>query len=129
MMDRNARVGRLGLLTLAVILATVAFGWAGPLFTGFVFAALDGRGRAPGEVAVSAALAWATIVLFNVLAAGAGPSGLIGASLGVPAFVLPVVSILFSAALGWSAAALTLALRWAIVGWRRSTPLRDPSPR
>jgi hypothetical protein len=129
MMNRNARLGRLGLLTLAVILATVAFGWAGPLFAGLVFAALDGRASAPGEVALSAALAWATIVLFNVLAAGAGPSGLIGASLGVPAFVLPVVSILFSAALGWSAAALTLALRRAIAGRRRSAPLPDPGLR
>ena len=128
-MDRNARLGRLGLVIIAVILATVVFGWAGPLFTGLVFGLLDGRDSAPGEVALGAGLAWAVILLFTVLSAGGAAAGIIGASLGVPAIVLPLVSVLFAAASGWSAAALGLALRHAVAGRRSSSALPDAAPR
>jgi hypothetical protein len=128
-MDRNARFGRLGLVIIAAILATVVFGWAGPLFTGLVFGLLDGRERAPREVALGAGLAWAVILLFTVLSAGGATAGVIGASLGVPVIVLPLVSVVFAAASGWSAAALAIALRHAVAGRRSSPGLPDAAPR
>ena len=121
-MERSARLGRLGLLVTAVILATVVFGWVGPLFAGFLFAALDGRDSGPREAAVGAGLAWGLIVIVTLMSAGTRPAGVIGAALGVPAFALPFASILFAAALAWSSAAVVLALRQAILVRRASRP-------
>jgi pheromone shutdown protein TraB len=126
MMDRTARLGRMGLLILATILATVVFGWAGPLFAGIVFAVLDGRRSAPAEVAVGAAVAWILVLVFTLLAAGAAPARVIGESLGTPPAVLPLASVLFAAALGWSAAAVCVALRQMIVRDRETE--REPAP-
>jgi len=129
MMDRTTRLGRLGLLVVATILATAVFGWAGPLFAGIVFAALDGRASAPGEVALGAAVAWILILLFTMLGAGIAPARVIGESLGVPPVVLPLASVLFATALGWSAAAGSVMLRQMIVRDRQSESFPEPTAR
>jgi hypothetical protein len=122
MMERSATLGRLGLLIVAVVLATMVFGWVGPLFAGFVFGALDGRDSGPREAAFGAALAWALVIVVTLLSTGTHPAGVIGAALGVPAFVLPIASMLFAMGLAWSSAAVALALR-------RTMPVRrTPRP-
>ena len=124
-----ARLGRLGLLTVAVTLATMVLGWLGPAFVALVFAVLDGRDTVPGESAAGAAAGWALILLLTALSAGARPVGMIGAALGVPAIALPVVSILFAAGLAWSSATLALFLRRAVVGRRRPQAPVEPALR
>jgi hypothetical protein len=129
MTPRMARLGRLGLLVLAITLATTVLGWLGPMFVGLVFVALDGRESVPGESAVGAAVAWTLILLVTALSAGARPVGVIGAALGVPVVVLSIASILFAAGLAWSSATLALFVRRALVGSRRPGPLAEPAHR
>lgn len=129
MTRRTARLGRLGLLVAAITLATIVLGWLGPVFVGLVFVAVDGRESVPAEAATGAAASWALILLVTALSAGARPVGMIGASLGMPVIVLPLVSILFAAGLAWSSATLALFVRRAVVGVRVPRSLTEPAGR
>ena len=124
-----ARLGRLGLLTVAITLATMVLGWLGPIFAALVFVVFDGRATVPAESAAGAALAWALILLVTALGAGAKPVGMIGAALGVPAIALPTISILFAAGLAWSSATLAHLVRRAVVGRRQPRPPAQPALR
>ena len=108
---RRSRLARLALLTAACALATIALGWPGIVFVAGVFAIIDGRVTVPGEVAAGGACAWAAIAIFVALGAGAERVGVVGAALGVPAVLVPLVGVAFAAALAWSTAAVALLLR------------------
>ena len=118
---RTARLLRFTALVAAMILVTVALGWWGVPVAALAFAAADGRESAAWESGASAALGWALMLLITIVGAGARPLGILGSTFGVPGVALPVVSVLFGAALGWSSAAVGLFIRGA-VGGRREVP-------
>ena len=122
----TSALARLALITTAMILGTIALGWAGPIFVAAVLAGVDGRSSVPRETGTAAALGWLIIVLFTLAVAGGRPVALLGAALQMPAFVLPLASVLFAAGLAWSSATLVAALRHAIVGRRLSTTAAQP---
>ena len=111
MTRRTAWLLRFTALVAAMALVTIALGWWGIAVAALAFAAVDGRESAVSESGASAALAWALMLVVTIAAAGARPLGVLGTTFGVPAFVLPVISILFAAALGWSSAAVGLFVR------------------
>jgi hypothetical protein len=102
---------RLATIIAAMILATIALGWIGPLFVALVLAVLDGRRSVPWETGSAAGLAWLLIIVFDALIGGLRPIGLLGAALQMPAIVLPIASVLFAAGLAWSTATLAVAIR------------------
>ena len=108
---RSALLLRFAALVAAMILVTIALGWWGIAVAALAFAMFDGRGRAASESAASAAVAWALMLLATIADGGARPLGILGTTFGVPGFALPIVSILFAAALGWSSAAVGLFVR------------------
>jgi hypothetical protein len=116
MTPRGAWLVRFALLVVAVILATVALGWAGVVVVGLLFAAIDGRDSAAVEALAASAVAWALILLISALSAGARPTGMLGAAMGVPTIALPAAAMLFAAALAWSSAAVMLGLRRLVLG-------------
>ena len=120
MTRRWSRLLRLGVIVLAVTLATIALGWIGPIFVGLVIVAIDGRDSTPDESALGAAISWTLILLLTALSSGARPVSMIGAALGVPAIALPLASILFAAALAWSSATVTLLVRQIVLRDRRA---------
>jgi hypothetical protein len=116
MTGATSSLARLGLIVTAVMLATIALGWFGPLFVAVVLAALDRRPSVPREAGVGAAVAWLLIIGFTVFVGGTQPVGQLGAALQMPAFVLPLVSVLFAAGLAWSAGTLVAMIRHAVRG-------------
>ena len=114
-------LARLALIVAAVILATIALGWVGPLFVALVLGALDGRPSVPREAGIGAAVAWLLIIVFTVVVGGTRPVGMLGSALQMPALVLPLVSVLFAAGLAWSTATIVAVLRGTVAG-RRATP-------
>ncbi len=102
---------RLAMIVGAMLLATIALGWIGPLFVALVLAVVDGRRSVPWETGTAAAMAWLLIIAFTALVGGFRPIGLLGAALQMPAIVLPLASVLFAAGLAWSTATLAAAIR------------------
>jgi hypothetical protein len=120
MTPRTVRLARLALVILAIVLATWAAGWLGPVIVATVFAAIDGRDSVPAESALGAAAGWGLMLLIIVGGAGLRPLGIIGSVFGLPSLVLPLISILFATGLAWSVATLVLAARRGIAGSRGS---------
>ena len=111
MTRRTAWLLRFAALVAAMILVTIALGWWGVAVAALAFAAVDGRESAASESGASAGLAWALMLLVAIAGAGVRPLGVLGRTFGVPGFLLPIVSILFAGALGWSSAAVGLFVR------------------
>ena len=122
----SSAMARLALIAAATILATLALGWAGPRFIAVVLAALDGRSSVPREAGTAAALGWLIIIGFTLVSGGTRAVGLVGGALGMPAFVLPLASILFAAGLAWSAATLVALVRFSVVSRRRAAVPTQP---
>jgi hypothetical protein len=112
---------RVLLLAAAFVGATMVGGWLGVPLVGAAWGALAARGtgsrRAAGRAAVSAALAWAAILVASASAmAGGSPASLgaltsaVGGALQANGVVLVAVTLLFAAALAWSSAAVVGAL-------------------
>ena len=129
MTPRTVRLARLALVILAIVLATWAAGWLGPVIVASVFAAIDGRDSVPGESALGAATGWALMLLIIIGGAGLRPLGIISSVFGLPSLVLPLVSILFAAGLAWASATLALAARRVIAGPRASHDVPAPADR
>lgn len=115
-MSPEARVYRFILLVLAMALATFALGWAGVLFAAAVLAAIDRGDRVPWEAARAACVAWTLLLLVHVIpsmladAPGRPMVATIGAALGLPTLVPPLVTIVFPALLAWCSATVMVAL-------------------
>jgi hypothetical protein len=114
-----AWLARLALLVVACALATIAIGWPGIIFVAVAFALIDGRPTVPRDVAGGAASAWAVMAIVIAIRAGAGTVGVIGAGLGVPPLLIPMVAVTFAGALGWSSATVMLLLRNLVAGARQ----------
>jgi hypothetical protein len=112
---------RLALLAAAFALATWAFGWWTVPALAAAWGAVRARGapapggapmnRSPAEAGLAALLAWAALL---AMAAARGPAGALAGRLAgvmrIPAPALVVVTLVFPAALAWSAATAARAL-------------------
>jgi hypothetical protein len=98
----------LAIVAAIIVAATWVLGWWGvPLVAAIVGAVLCTRRGIAGVTALAAVIAWSVLILVD------GASGRFGAlaravagTLTLPASVLLAVTLLFSALLAWSAAAL-----------------------
>jgi len=109
-MKRLVRLYRVILLVGAMILATVALGWWGVLFVAALFPLMDRRWTVPAEAAWAAGAAWLVMFLANVMIDGPGIVAQVGRALTIPAWALPVLTIVFPAILAWSGATVVAAL-------------------
>jgi hypothetical protein len=102
----------LAIVTAILVAATWLVGWWGvPLVAAIVGAVLCTRRGIAGVTALAAVIAWSVLILVD------GASGRFGAlaravagTLTLPASVLLAVTLLFSALLAWSAAAVGVEL-------------------
>jgi hypothetical protein len=97
-----------------VVAAAIAMGtwlvgwWAVPV----IALAAGAAGTRPAIVAGACAASWAALLLLNAFASGFGTlGGLLAGIMGMPMPALIVVTLLFPALLGWSAASLGDAAR------------------
>ena len=94
-------------LVLAFALATWTFGWLAVPVVAIGFGALASRTRTPLESLGASLLAWLALLAVQ---AARGPvdrvAHTLGGIVGVPAWVIPMVTLLFAAALAWSGAVL-----------------------
>jgi hypothetical protein len=101
-------------LLLAVVMATltVLIGWwAVPIVAALWGALARGRRGTGWMPALAAALAWAAILVYDAIVGAVGVlADRLGEVMGVPAAVLPVLTLAFPALLAWSAAYLAGAL-------------------
>jgi hypothetical protein len=93
---------------LVVFIAMMAGTWFGGWWIVPIVALIAGAAAiAPGFVATTAALAWALLLVADAVQ---GPLGrvmsMLGGVMGLPGVVVVVLTILFPALLGWSAATL-----------------------
>ena len=109
-------------LVLAFTLATWVLGWLAVPVVAFAFGATAARSRVPLESLVAALAAW--LVLLGVQAAR-GPvdhvAHVLGGIVGVPAWSIVLVSLVFGSALAWSAAVLGRVFSSASISSRRSS--------
>jgi hypothetical protein len=112
----NAAV-RVLLLTTAFALATLVAGWWAVPLVGAAWGALAARGagsrRPAGRAALAAALAWLLLILWSATTLSGGSRAslralmtAVGGALQANGAVLVAVTLLFAAALAWSAARL-----------------------
>jgi hypothetical protein len=109
---------RLTVIVVVMLVATMLLGWIGPVAVAVGMAAVQGKPTLPAEIGVGAALAWALVIVSTLLTGGVRSVAMLGAALQMPAFILPLASVLFVAVLTWSAATLVAALRRAVVARR-----------
>ncbi len=102
----------------AMILATIAIGWWGVLFVAVAFALVDRRWSVPAESGVAAAVAWLLLFLVSSVLHGSALIGLMSAAMSLPAFALPLLTVVFPALLAWSGATAAAALAH-LLGWSR----------
>lgn len=105
----------------AMLVLTWVLGWWGVLLVALIIGVVfheDGGGG--WRVGLAASLAWGALLVADVVA---GPLGrvvtLLGGVMGVPGVVLPLLTLVFPAALAWSAATIAAETR-RIVGPRGS---------
>lgn len=100
------------LLAEGFAVTTFAFGWWSVPIVAALWGLLSTERDAARTAAVCAAAGWATLLLLDV---ARGPVGTMGAQLGevmrVPSVVLYLLTLIFPAALAWSAATIVPALR------------------
>lgn len=103
---------KLVLLAELFAVATYALGWWTVPIVAVVWAIMSSEAKAARMAAICAAGGWATLLLLD---AAKGPVGTmasrLGGVMGVPGFVLLVLTLVFPALLAWSAAALARGLR------------------
>ena len=96
---------RLALLALAFALGTYVAGWVSVPLVAVAWAMIAGRDRAPLDAVLSVVLAWCGLLGLATLA---GPTAevarVIGSVVGVPSWVPVAATLIFGAALAWSAA-------------------------
>lgn len=97
---------RAGVLAVAVALATVALGWPGVPLAAAAWGAISRGARGAGAAAaLGGALGWGALLLWD---AARGPlpalASSLGASMGVPAWALVLVTLVLPAATAWGAA-------------------------
>ena len=115
-MTRAFHVYRFLLLVAATLLATLALGWTGVLLVAVAFSVIDRGERVPWESARAAGAAWGLLFLIHAINGLAGPEGgrsaiaTVGAVMGLPRVVPPLITILFPTLLAWSAATVAVAL-------------------
>ena len=109
-MKGTVRAYRLLLLVAAMVLATFALGWWAPLFVAVIFAIIDSQRTAPAEAGAGAAIAWTLLFVLNALLPGAGIVTTMGRAMGLPALVLPVVTLVFPMLLAWSGATVAVGV-------------------
>ncbi len=96
-------------VTLAMTLATLSFGWWGLLG---VALALGAARQRPRRIALAAALSWAALLAYDALGGRlAVLGGLLGGIFPLPAAVLMAITIGFAAVAAWSAATVATELR------------------
>lgn len=96
----------------AMAVLTWVMGWWGVLFAAVVVGvAFRDVGGGGWRVALAGALAWAALLLVDVVAGSfAHLSQLLAGVMKLPALALVVVTLLFAAALAWSGATITSAI-------------------
>lgn len=98
-------VVRLLMLALAVALATWVLGWIAVPLVAVAWGALAGREDGPVEATIGTLTAWMALLAAAAFAGGAGTvARTLGGVVGIPALVLPAVTLIFGAAMAWSAA-------------------------
>lgn len=120
------RAGRMILLAAAFGLATWLVGWRGVPAVAAAWGAVGWRRRGTAaDSALAAALAW-TALLAMVAARGdlLAFAGRLGGIFQLPGHAVILATLLFAAALAWSAATVAIALVRAIERVRRG----DPAP-
>lgn len=113
-------------LTLAFALATWVLGWIAVPVVAVVFGALATRSRTPVESLTAATLAWLALLAVQ---AARGPVGdvarVLGGVVGVPPWVILLVTLLLAASLAWSGAVLGREIaRAARTGRQRRAQVR-----
>ena len=92
--------------------ATYALGWWTVPVLAAAWALASGHAKVARTAALCAALGWATLLILDVVK---GPvdtmATRLGGVMGVPPFVLLLLTLIFPALLAWSAAALVSTLR------------------
>ena len=101
------------LVAVGVAALTWVIGWWGVLVVALIAGTVAyAREGAAWRIALGAALAWAVLLLFDARGGALGTlSRALAGVIGVPAFALFVLTLLFPAVLAWSAATLAMALR------------------
>jgi hypothetical protein len=118
-------------LTVVVALATRYGGWWMVPVAALAAGAWRWRDRRHAlDAGLAAAAAWGALLLFVALRGDIGPVGRdVGGVVGVPAFALVLLTLLFPFALGWSAARVGGALGRLVSRARGSTPAGDETGR
>jgi hypothetical protein len=122
MMSPNMK--RLGLLVIAFILGTAAFGWVAVPAIGFLWGVIAAQApRTPSRAGIAALVAWGLDLLMAGLLSPVFSFGAeLAKSMTIPTWALWLAELVFPFALAWSAAAVGVALR----NWIRA-PMA-PSP-
>jgi hypothetical protein len=101
-------LARLLLLALAFALATIALGWWAVPLVAAAWALVRRGEPASASAAAGAAIGWAALLAWIALRGPLVPlASQLGGVMGIPAVVLPAVTLFYPAVLAWSAAYLT----------------------
>ena len=114
-------------LALAVALGTWVLGWMSVPMIALVFGAMAARRTAPMEALVAVIAAWLALLGVQTLRGSTGEvARTIGGIVGVPAWVVPVATIVFGALLAWSGAVIgrEIVTTWRSFRARRAAPGR-----
>ena len=114
-------------LTLAFALATWVLGWIAVPVAAVVFGAIATRSRTPTESLIAAPLAWLALLAVQ---AARGPAGdvarVLGGVVGVPPWLILLVTLLLAASLAWSGAVLGREIGRAARTWRQRRAQPEP---
>ena len=97
----------------AMIALTWVLGWWGILLVALIIGIVfHDHGGGGWRVGAAASVAWGALLVADVVAGPLARVGtLLGGVMGVPGVVLPLLTIVFPAALAWSAATIAAELR------------------
>ena len=98
-------------LVLAFALATWVLGWIAVPVVAVVFGAIAMRTRSPVESLMAAPLAWLALLAVQAARGRTGEiARILGGVVGVPPWVIVLVTLLLAASLAWSGAVLGQAI-------------------
>ena len=112
-------------LAAAFALGTWVLGWISTAVIALVFGVAAARRSAPWEALLAAVVAWLVLLGVQALGSARGEvARVVGAVVGVPAWAIPVATILFVALLACSAAVVgrEIAAVWSASRARRTAP-------
>jgi hypothetical protein len=102
---------RAGVLSVVMAISTIVVGWwAVPIVAAIYGVNSRGQAGSGRTAALAAVLAWGVFLAWDIIGPAEAQAGLIGEAMGLPAFGLPVLTLVFPALLAWSAAHLAGAL-------------------